>query len=888
MRIPDPKANTTTEAYLAYKAGYLEESELKPVLYEPYLHFDAWLAYWAGLTSDYPHGTGKNLTRPFVEGKYDDEGKPAEGQAWRTPDLIPVGAGEQYIFSNNGSGLAINLYGYNSKKEYVMRIGSGAIPSGSPFTVPEGIAYVAGWRGSSASQAQLEKGDTITEYEPYNDTPEMLTDEEALVAYLSGVTNTYPEEIKDPYDVRIVGYLKYLVSARWGRPDYPVNNEEFYLSTMKPPVVKNDTPSADIELDDTAEAPFIDVKAYGDTSQTTYTGKNLFDTSHPGTGSPVEVTGPNSIYLEKPDKRTGQFYLSPRLPAGSYTLSYKVSKNATNTEGVRCNISVMKEDGSGAEQIKSATVFDGSVSISFTSTTEVSNIYWFIAGTLADGSSVDVYDIQLEKGSTATSFEPYVGGIPAPSPDYPQSVNVVTGLQSVETKGRNLLGKPKNGNYTSGGLVFTTDDDKITGSGVITVTPPNIFGQVTFSRDLSPGTYTFSIPVKNEYSIRVALIDTDGNWHSDNPAYAIPAGELSKTITTDFTAVGYRVCISGLSVGQTIDFSIANAFQLEEGESRTDYIHYGRIYDINLGKNLFDKNNPNVIVGTVEAGGYNASGSNKSFYLKCESNTTYTIQKRNDGDTNRFIVATANTIPVQGTAMSGLTQKNKDSSVTITTGNDAKYIVCTFYRNTEAILTEQELIDSIQVEVGSTVTPYSPYFEPIELCKIGDYQDYIYRDADGDWYVHKAIGKFAFNGSEDWLTEPYGTNTWRLPNVISIYDYDADEIELKCDFSSGVAFNNRSLSDATNTCVCYTNSNSVFVVRNTTMTTKEAMQTATAGKRLFYKATPTDTQITNSELISQLDALMEGGSYEGKTYIKVTATDPNLPGLLYVEAGKYD
>jgi hypothetical protein len=44
MRIPDPKANTTTEAYLAYKAGYLEESELKPVLYEPYLHFDAWLA----------------------------------------------------------------------------------------------------------------------------------------------------------------------------------------------------------------------------------------------------------------------------------------------------------------------------------------------------------------------------------------------------------------------------------------------------------------------------------------------------------------------------------------------------------------------------------------------------------------------------------------------------------------------------------------------------------------------------------------------------------------------------------------------------------------------------------------------------------------------------
>jgi hypothetical protein len=59
----------------------------------------------------------------------------------------------------------------------------------------------------------------------------------------------------------------------------------------------------------------------------------------------------------------------------------------------------------------------------------------------------------------------------------------------------------------------------------------------------------------------------------------------------------------------------------------------------------------------------------------------------------------------------------------------------------------------------------------------------------------------------------------------------------------------------------------------------------------FYygiNGTITDTKITNSELIAQLDALMEGGSYEGKTYIKVNATDPNLPGLLYVEAGKYD
>jgi len=95
MRLPDPIANTTTEAYLAYKAGVLKEADLQPKLRHPTNHFDAWLAYWTGLTSDYP----KN-----------------------------------------------------------------------------------------------EKGE-----------PECLFDEEALVAFLAGVTTTYPEEIKDPYDVRIVG-----------------------------------------------------------------------------------------------------------------------------------------------------------------------------------------------------------------------------------------------------------------------------------------------------------------------------------------------------------------------------------------------------------------------------------------------------------------------------------------------------------------------------------------------------------------------------------------------------------------------------------------------------------------------------------------------------------
>jgi hypothetical protein len=57
---------------------------------------------------------------------------------------------------------------------------------------------------------------------------------------------------------------------------------------------------------------------------------------------------------------------------------------------------------------------------------------------------------------------------------------------------------------------------------------------------------------------------------------------------------------------------------------------------------------------------------------------------------------------------------------------------------------------------------------------------------------------------------------------------------------------------------------------------------------IYPITTATDTIITDTTLIAQLEALVKGGAEEGTTYIKVSATDPNLPGLLYVEAPKYE
>ena len=55
----------------------------------------------------------------------------------------------------------------------------------------------------------------------------------------------------------------------------------------------------------------------------------------------------------------------------------------------------------------------------------------------------------------------------------------------------------------------------------------------------------------------------------------------------------------------------------------------------------------------------------------------------------------------------------------------------------------------------------------------------------------------------------------------------------------------------------------------------------------YVLGTPSDEEITDATLISQLNALLEGGSYNYQTNIVVSAADPNLPGLLQVTAAKW-
>ena len=134
-------------------------------------------------------------------------------------------------------------------------------------------------------------------------------------------------------------------------------------------------------------------------------------------------------------------------------------------------------------------------------------------------------------------------------------------------------------------------------------------------------------------------------------------------------------------------------------------------YEVNLGKNLFDTNNvldsdKNKRLNTSGAY-YTEQGYFVSNMIKIEPSTTYTISYVPTAMT-RVCFYSSNTT-------SAFISKN-DSQATFTTPNNAQYLM---FCN---LITQ---MDTIQLEKGSQATSYAPYKTPIELCKIGNYQDFI-------------------------------------------------------------------------------------------------------------------------------------------------------------------
>lgn len=162
-------------------------------------------------------------------------------------------------------------------------------------------------------------------------------------------------------------------------------------------------------------------------------------------------------------------------------------------------------------------------------------------------------------------------------------------------------------------------------------------------------------------------------------------------------------------------------------------------------------------------------------------------------------------------------------------------------------------VQTVTISDGNNqVQNYTINLGSTELCKIGNYQDYIYKSGD-DWYLHKVVGKAVFSGlsGESWSVQNSGTANYFYR--ISSYPYGTNSIALSNYFI-------RTPITGSNTSVGFSlNNNDEFRFRPNYAEVSIADWKTWLGSHnttVYYPlATPTDTQITDVALIGQLDAI---------------------------------
>ena len=690
---------------------------------------------------------------------------------------------------------------------------------------------------------------------------------EVAAYFNSEGTVIFSNEPDKYYYYQITAQIDFERLVRYRTATVTMHCQPFKYSATEQPITEDvsgtvSDEGTNLALENTAEAPFNTLDLKGNTSQQTYVGKNLLklegNTTEKGlTISRDATTGA----LTFGGTTTGTWpWLNNSdisLPAGTYTFSID--------RALPYDLYLRLYETSSSYP-KSCIIQAGQTS--GTATTTYSIVYLaMLYGVASSGTQVPTTTIHpmLESGSTATTpFEPYTNG-PAPNPDYPQAVQTVTGENVVKITGKNLvnINNFQNGSYTS-----TTGEWISYGSRACTIDKIPV---------KPSSTYVVDNHSTNGYTIKnlVDAYKADGTFISR----LLNNGSNGATFTT--TA---DTAFINLTLSETSDTMRWNDYQtdfangtiqpqIELGSTATAYEPYqGQSYEVNLGKNLFDKDGANSVINAYfDSSKIYTGNSFRTAYIECEPNTTYTVSKIQSA---RFAVGTTTAQPANDVAISGFTQDNTATKITITTGAGAKYLCVFCYHVT-----------------------YAAYFEPIELCGLGDdgaggylYQDYIYKNlTDNKWYVRKEVGKHLFDGSETFTSDSSysGIYQYRWTDSSVINTSSQDAICALSDKFYGRSYRNSWEYDFS--VVPRINANALRFMTSLSSTIGAFQTWLSSNPTTVYYAlaTPTDTEITNEALIAQLDDIYyHAHAYKGRTHITSSAATGNMPHIIAAEVGE--
>lgn len=243
-----------------------------------------------------------------------------------------------------------------------------------------------------------------------------------------------------------------------------------------------------VQIADSAEAFMEEFKIFGKSEQITTTGAQLFDESQ----------------IEQNDSR-GFKYLNLAVGEGNFTLSSNIPKSPTDQSAyimlVSGNVKVLGSEitsnSNGVYSGRSRTFpsKDGYMTIAYRNDSNTNKLITF-----------NKYWYMLNAGDTAKPYEPFTGGKPSPSPDYPQEIktNAENGEINANVITGNLfpIDKFKKYEINNSAKQITLNGDRISFTGKGTTGKEDMVFFLNKEADklsLPPGKYTLSFKSNKPY-----------------------------------------------------------------------------------------------------------------------------------------------------------------------------------------------------------------------------------------------------------------------------------------------------------------------------------------------------------------------------------------------------
>ena len=335
------------------------------------------------------------------------------------------------------------------------------------------------------------------------------------------------------------------------------------------PAIHSTASGSVITANDAAEGrPFRGLRVFGRTEQVRTTGAQLLDESK----------------VEQNNFRAFK-YINLSVGEGTFTLSSNIPKSSTDSSAyimlISGNVQEISSENTTATngvykgQSRTFPSINGYVTIAYRNDANANNIinfnnYWYM----------------LNKGAEEKPYEPYTGGKPSPSPEYPQGIVSAGegGSITVEVGGKNLLtGRLYFTNY-SNDIPYVRNENEVT----LPFAPSLESFGIGYVVPCKPGVqYTFSVTNPNK-NWRLAIAEYENFEQAKSFLNKIGHQYVTEKSSIKYTAVGNGVLVCAIAGkwtdGKTTTHECTESelLQLEYGDVATPYEPYRPHQTLNL------------------------------------------------------------------------------------------------------------------------------------------------------------------------------------------------------------------------------------------------------------------------------------------------------------------